>query len=283
MPSSLGLGRRDVLDVAEYCRPHLSVTKWNKEMVRKATTLLYSRADAVVALSRKSRLQLESWQSEKYSYPVTIMPNGVDALAEPSPEKVSAFRKMWGLGPEDEVVGFVGRLAEEKNLPVLIRAFARYVADSRPKAKLVFVGDFTYRSALEAMAEETHCADRIVFTGAIPRDELGVAYAVLDVFVFPSVKDTQGWVLHEAAHAGVPLVVVDPLVSEVVRDGVNAYLADNSPESIAEKIVELLGDPARRAEFGRNGRRLAACFTERGQVLKLERLYRELLDVRHPR
>ena len=69
--------------------------------------------------------------------------------------------------------GFIGRLGEEKNLPILIKAFDKYVAKARPKSKLLFVGDFEYRKKLEEMAAESKYADRIIFTGALPREELG--------------------------------------------------------------------------------------------------------------
>ena len=127
----------------------------------------------------------------------------------------------------DEVFGFVGRLGEEKNLPILIEAFDKFIASARPKSKLLFVGDFEYRQTLEKMAAETNFADRIIFTGAMPREDLGVAYEVMKVFTFPSLKDTQGWVLHEAAHAGKPIVIIDTEVSEVVKDGINGYFAEN--------------------------------------------------------
>ena len=73
------------------------------------------------------------------------------------------------------------------------------------------------RKTLEKLAAETDFADRIIFTGAMPREDLGVAYKVMNVFTFPSLKDTQGWVLHEAAHAGKPIVIIDKEVSEVVE------------------------------------------------------------------
>ena len=97
----------------------------------------------------------------------------------------------------------------------MIQAFSDFIAEARPKSKLLFVGDFEYRKTLEKMAAETDFADRIIFTGAMPREDLGVAYKVMNVFTFPSLKDTQGWVLHEAAHAGKPIVIIDKGVSEV--------------------------------------------------------------------
>jgi glycosyltransferase, family 1 len=238
---------------------------------------LYSKADAVIALCRKSCKQLKSWQYDDYQYELVLMPNGVNALPRPTKTEVKAFRKQWNLAEDDEIFGFVGRLGEEKNLPLLIKSFERHIAKKRPKAKLLFVGDFEYRKTLEEMAAATKYADRIIFTGAMPREKLGLAYSVLDVFAFPSLKDTQGWVLHEAAHAGLPIVLVDKELSEVVQDGVNGFIANDNPTSFGRAIITLLEDADKRQEFGAISKKLAAKFTENRQVKKLEKLYQELI------
>lgn len=277
-PLSVKVTARDVLEIIKLYRPRSGVTKWNREIIERVVTMLYSKCDAVIALCRKSRDQLASWQYDDYRYDITLMPNGVNALPVPTKTALAAFRKQWGLGPRDEVFGFVGRLGEEKNLPILIEAFAEHVAPARPHAKLLFVGDFEYRPTLEKMAADSGYGERIIFTGALPREELGVVYAALDVFAFPSLKDTQGWVLHEAAHAGKPIVIIDQGVSEVVRDGVNGLFAENTATSIAAAVTKLLADPALRAKYGAASQGLAAKFTESAQVAKLAALYQRLID-----
>ena len=130
---------------------------------------------------------------------------------------------------------------------------------------------------LKRLATESGVGDRITFTGRIPRKELGVAYAASDVFVFPSVMDTQGLVVHEAANAGLPIVYVDKYVTEAVEDGKNGFLARNSAASIADKITILFDDDQLRKKFGAKSRSIAAKFSEYGQTRKLEGLYREAL------
>lgn len=277
-PMSVRLKGRDLLEIVKLYRPRGGVTKWNKDIIESVVTILYSKADAVIALCRKSQKQLKSWQYDDYRYDLVLMPNGVNALPRPTKAAVRAFREKWHIQEDDEVFGFVGRLGEEKNLPLLIKAFERHIAKERPKSKLLFVGDFEYRKTLEEMAAATGYADRIIFTGAIPREQLGVAYAVLDVFAFPSLKDTQGWVLHEAAHAGLPIVLVDKHLSEVVVDGENGYIVRNAPLSFARAVSALLQDPAKRQAFGAVSKKLAAQFTEARQVKKLAALYQELIS-----
>ena len=277
-PMSVKLRGHDLLEIAKLYKPRAGVTKWNKDIIESVITILYSKADAVIALCRKSCKQLKSWQYDDYQYELVLMPNGVNALPRPTKTEVKAFREQWNLAEDDEIFGFVGRLGEEKNLPLLIKSFERHIAKKRPKAKLLFVGDFEYRKTLEEMAAATKYADRIIFTGAMPREKLGLAYSVLDVFAFPSLKDTQGWVLHEAAHAGLPIVLVDKELSEVVQDGVNGFIANDNPTSFGRAIITLLEDANKRQEFGAVSKKLAAKFTESRQVKKLEKLYQELID-----
>lgn len=275
-PVSVKLDRRDYLEIAKLARPRRLATRWGQDIIKRALTLAYSKADATIALSKKSKAQLESWQDEDYRYKVTLLPSGVNALPQPSKTEIMSFREKWGLQTSDEIVGFVGRLGAEKNLPILIEAFD-IIAAKRPRAKLLFVGDFNYRETLESMASESKYRERIVFTGAIPREQLGVAYAALDVFAFPSLKDTQGWVLHESAHAGLPIVMVDRELSEVVIDGENGFFADNEASDMAKCIINLLENPELRSRFGARSKVLASRLTEELQAKKTIRLYEQCI------
>ncbi len=83
--------------------------------------------------------------------------------------------------------------------------------------------------------------------GRVPRDELAAYYSGSDVFVFPSLTDTQALVLHEAALCGLPLVIVDPELNLVVDPGVNALVARPNMVSLSQAIMSmlrLLKDPA---------------------------------------
>lgn len=281
-PMSIKLERRDYIEIAKLGRPRLGATKWGQDVIKRALTMAYSKADATIALSKKSKAQLESWQDKDYNYDVTLLPSGVNALPRPSRTELAAFREHWGLNESDEVFGFVGRLGEEKNLPILIEAFD-IIGTKRPNAKLLFVGDFDYRETLETIAAASRFPDRIIFTGAIPREELGVVYAALDVFAFPSLKDTQSWVLHEAAHARLPIVLIDQGLSEVVFDGENGYFAKNNARDFARQVVRLLESPELRQAFGARSKALANRLTERRQIKKTMTLYRTCIATHEKR
>jgi 1,2-diacylglycerol 3-alpha-glucosyltransferase len=279
LPFTVKVDGKDIREIMKLYRPRRARVQWNIDIVEKMVTLVYSKCDGVIALSRKSKAQLESWQTDnKYKYDVTLMPNGVDALPAPSETQLASFRKKYGIKETDEVFGFVGRLGAEKNLAVLVSAL-ELVLQSRPNARLLFVGDFEYRETLEQIAADSHCPPgSIVFTGRLPREKLGTVYSAMDVFVFPSLTDTQGWVIHEAAHAGLPLVLVDTELSEVLTPGANGLYANNSAEDIARTVVELLADDKKRKAYGIEGQRLANTYTEQEQVQKLAAFYQQAVD-----
>lgn len=283
LPLTVKVDGKDIREIMKLYRPRRGSVKWNGDIVERMVTLVYSKCDAVIALSRKSKQQLESWQlTDNYKYPVTLKPDGVDPLPVASPAEKDAFRLTFGIAKDDELITFVGRLGSEKNLELLIEMMTE-VVQARPKARLLFVGDFEYKETLEEIAAESMVADRITFTGALPRETLGTVYGTSDLFVFPSQTDTQAWVLHESTHAGLPVIMVDPILSEVVHDGVNGFIVKNSPDAFAEAVIDLLNDDEKRTAFGAESRKLSAKFTERKQIKKLEKLYEKIIAEHEPR
>lgn len=277
VPFATSFRGRDMRELAKLYIPRRGVTEWNQDIVEAMITLTYSRADTVIALSRKSKEQLESWiDNEASSYPIELIPTGIDPLPRPKKADIKAFRDKYGIGESDEVMVYVGRLGAEKNLDILIPTL-EILLKKRPNARLLYVGDFEHRGALEEQAKDSPAHGRITFTGALPRDYLGTVYAASDVFVFPSLTDTQGLVLHEAAQAGLPIVLIDKKLSEVVVHGQNGFIAQNSPTDIAKKVITILEDKTLRDTFSVESKRIARQFGELKQTRKLEKLYLELL------
>ncbi|MEO6110057.1 MAG: glycosyltransferase [Candidatus Saccharimonadales bacterium] len=279
-PATFRFKGKDVRELLKIYRPRRAMSKWGRDIVESLLAMIFSRADAVIALSTKSKKQLESW-SNGYDYDVKMIPTGVDALPKPTTTQIKAFKQTYGIAEDDEVVLYVGRLAAEKNLDILIPTIKR-VLKTRPKARLLFVGDFEYKETLELKARKSRVGDRITFTGRIPRQQLGVAYASGDIFAFPSLTDTQGLVLHEAAHASLPFVITDPGVTQVVIDGENGIVAKDTIASLTDAIITLLNDDKLRKTYGENSKKLASKYTEFAQSKKLEDVYTDVLSRRVP-
>lgn len=274
-PLILKMTPREIMQLMKALKPKRDITEWHKNMVAKMHVMIHDNCDSVIALSRKMQHQLDSWGSKTAT---TLLPTGVDPITPPSPAITADFQTVQGITDDDIVFLYVGRLSREKNLDLLVDAFAKLTATHR-QVKLMFVGDFNYREQLEDRARQAGVYEKTIFTGRIPRSELGKAYAVADVFLFPSVTDTQGLVVHEAAGAGLPLILCDADVSEVFIDQKTGLLApSNDSTAYAAAMQRLVEDAELRSRLGKAAQKRAAQFGELAQMQLLEKLYKRCID-----
>jgi glycosyltransferase involved in cell wall biosynthesis len=167
-----------------------------------------------------------------------IWTRGVDrALFDPA-HRSDAWRARFGAGPDDLVVTYVGRLAREKNLGLLLEAWAA-LGERRRGARLVFVGRGPMAEDIAARSLPG------VHLAGLARDgELSAAYASGDAFVFPSTTETFGNSLLEAMASGLPCVTVGAGgILDFAEHGVNAWVARaESAESLTEGLANVLAD-----------------------------------------
>jgi|RhiMethySRZTD1v2_1073278.scaffolds.fasta_scaffold314769_2 phosphatidylinositol alpha 1,6-mannosyltransferase len=153
-----------------------------------------------------------------------------------------AYRARFGVGANDLLVTYIGRIAREKNMELLLRAWETLVG-SRGGAQLVLVG----RGPLEDEIRRRELPG-VHVTGLMKGRELAEAYASADIFTFPSPTETFGNSLLEAMGSGLPsLVAAAGGVLEFAEHGRNAWLvAPNSTEAITDGLGRLLADAALR-------------------------------------
>lgn len=277
MPLSFRFDGKDAKELLKLYIPRRGVHKWNRAIIEALIAMVYSRTAVVIALSRKSLKQLKGWRtSTGYHYELVLMPTGVDALPRLNKHELTSFRTKYSIASGDRLVTYVGRLGAEKNLASLILMIEK-VVQTEPRARLLYVGDFEYRKELEAIAEKSPASDRITFTGLLPRQSLDAVYANTAVFVFPSLTDTQGLVLHEAAHAGCPLVVVDKDLSEVLVNAKNGFISENNPNALSRHVLKILQSPKTAIKFQKASQQIAGRYTEKRQVTELTKLYQKVI------
>ena len=230
---------------------------FHRALVEEAAVRLSTRfaaaADAVIAPSNVIRDEL---YARGVVTPIAVVPTGVD-VTRFRPGDATRARRALGLLPADLVVLYVGRLDREKSVDRLLVAFER-VAGIVAAARLVLVGNGTQTEALRRKAAASTVGDRVTFLGVRPHDTLPTCYQAADVFVFASETETQGLVLAEAAACGLPAVAVAaPGCDEVVRDGETGLLTKNDPSGLAEAIIGVLLDAARRRGMAARARDVA--------------------------
>ncbi len=233
----------------------------------------YNACDHVLAPSHLTRSRLQEYGVHA---PISVVPTGIPAppflLAKPADTK-----RDLGLPPNARLLLYVGRLAPEKNLGMLLRAFRR-ISDQTDDTFLVLAGSGTSASALRRRAKQLGIEARTLFTGFVGRTTLDPLYAASDLFLFPSVTETQGLAVGEALAAGTPCIVVNGGgAPEAIRNGVNGFVVEDDPAQMAEHALRLLGDDALRRSMAAEALAGAALMTPEHAARRILTLYEELV------
>lgn len=241
---------------------------WALRMGWRYLRWFYGQAQCVLC---PSRIYEEHLHSRGVMH-TGIWSRGVDPDVFHSRFRSEDYRRALGLGPRDLLVTYIGRIAREKNLMLLIHAWEE-LAPMRGSAQLALVG----RGPLEDEIRRREIPGVHVL-GLMHGRELSAAYASADVFAFPSATETFGNSLLEAMGSGLPsLVAAAGGVLEFARHGDNAWLvAPNSAGSIADGLRRLLLDSDLRRSLAEGGKRTAE---KRGWNEVYDRLLRDYQDV----
>jgi glycosyltransferase involved in cell wall biosynthesis len=180
---------------------------------------------------------------------LAVVARGVDTVLFTPARRSAQLRRQWGVSETDPVALYVGRIAPEKNLPLLLSAFSA-MRRRRRNARLVLVGDGPARKSLET-AHPEH-----VFAGMRAGEDLATHYASGDLFLFPSVTETFGNVTVEAMASGLAVLAHDYAAArEHIVHGENGWLVPFGDRAAFERLAaELVTDSAGAGALRRNAR-----------------------------
>lgn len=231
-------------------------------------------ADRVVVPTRSVGQLLRSYGVRQ---PIHAVPTGVDLeLLRSTPR--TPVRGRFGIPEGAPVVAYSGRLAKEKNLDLLISAFAQ-VAQKRPEARLLLIGDGPWRERCEQLAASLGMAARVHITGYLPHQQVFDCLAEAQVFAFPSLTDTQGVAVLEAMAVGCPPVAVrSGAVVDVIRDQQDGLVVAPTAEGMAEALEAVLASGELRARLAGQARRRAEDFSAAAMADRLVGVYRQALS-----
>ena len=242
-----------------------------------APTVL-NAADRVIGVSHHEMellQQIIKFDTSKIRY----IPNGIDfSRFEPIP-KPDPFLSRYK--PKGRIVLYVGRLASNKGLEVLVSA-APKVLKEHPDTTFMFVGeDEGMKDILIRKAKKLGILKRLLFTGHIKDDALfNSAFPACDVFVLPSEYEAFGIVLLEAMACKKPVVGtrVGGVPEAIGDEGAGVVVEYNDKAALAEEINKLLADDKLRQRMGEIGRkRVKKQFTWETVVDQIEKVYAELI------
>jgi len=174
---------------------------------------VFAPSESIAALLRKRGTQTA----------IKVVPTGVDVTCFQQGDGMG-FRAAMDIPADAFVVGHVGRLAQEKNLPFLAESVAIFIKQN-PGAHFLVAGEGPAEQQIHAIFAKHKLSEHLHIAGILNPEQLAAAYHAMDVFAFASKSETQGMVLTEAMAAGLPVVGIDASgVREVVNNGHNGRL-----------------------------------------------------------
>lgn len=230
---------------------------------------LARRVSAFVACSH-----FNAWQiSAHYKRFPGVIYNGVDVSHFRPGLRDPELRRQLGIGDDEILFTFAGRIVGWKGLAIAVRALAEAVLKELP-VRLLVIGDGDAKLGLVALAENLGVANRIIFQGAVPHKELPHWYALSDVGVFPSIADEAfGITIAEAMACELPVIGsyvggIPEVVGNEESAGLLTPVADVC--ALAHVMARLATDFELRRSLGQKARqRIEQNFTWRQAAIRL--------------
>ncbi len=244
--------------------------------------------DRIVVISEKQREEISRDFAVGRPEQFHVIPLGIDlAPLSASQELRDKFRREVAAADDEILIGFVGRLTEIKNIPLLLRAFAS-VAGKMSRARLIIAGDGHLRTVLESLTEELGITDRVTFLGN--RGDIATVYAGVDIVALSSLNEGTPLSLIEAMAAGKPIISTyvggvrdllgteaDPLAAGVTRYERGLGVPSGDDAALAEGLRLLAADPALRAQLAERGQTFVQNnYSKKRLIDDIKNLYREL-------
>lgn len=254
----------------ENLEPFLPFPQWFRDIVSKNSWRdmgrLMGKAAAVTTPTGLAAQTMSEHAGLDHVLPIS---NGIDSrVYEQAPgETVDTA--------DHSVILFVGRLAVEKNIDVLIRALAQM--DPQLDAHLEIVGDGEQRTLLRDLVTELGLSERVTFHGHVSDEQLHRLYLRADLFCQPGTAELQSLVSLEAMSASKPVVLADALaLPHLVSEGENGYLfTPGDAQDLAGKLTAVLtATPQERARMGEASHARAVKHSQDKTVSLFEQLYR---------
>ena len=186
---------------------------------------------------------------------IRVIPICLDVTEfEDLPEK-GCFKSKYGIGQEEKVILFLGRIHKIKGIDLLIDAFYD-LSKEMDNIKLVIAGpDGGFLDVLEKQAEALQIQEKIIFTGGIYASDKHAAYVAAEVYVLPSRYEVFGLTVLEAWACGTPVLLSEGcLISEFLTD--NEIIFGPGKDQMKDLIKKLLQDDEFRLRVKNEGEQL---------------------------
>ncbi|MBR3693853.1 MAG: RecX family transcriptional regulator [Erysipelotrichales bacterium] len=202
----------------------------------------------LIAPSEKTRDILKGYGVEKE---IHVIPTGLElskfSRANFDSKQLQQLRTSLGIQEHEKVLLFVGRIAVEKAIDMILQSM-QILVTRNVSVKAVIVGGGPYLDELKYLAKKLDLVDHVVFTDKKPNSEVPMYYAMSDMFVSASTSETQGLTFIEAiASESVVFAKERNILSDIIIEGESGYYFDDSNE-LARKIEEHISLPSQKQQ-----------------------------------
>lgn len=222
------------------------VDKLTKRFASNYSRMLSDSCQGVIAPSDKTKEALLRYGIHA---PIYVIPTGL-SLKRFDPAlydevRIRKLKERYAIKEEDRIVAYVGRVAKEKSIDLLIEAFA-YVEDA--SMKLLIVGGGPQLEELKARAAQLQLEERVIFTDRIANEEIVDYYFMADVFVSASLTETQGMTFVEALACRLPVFArPDEPLEDLIDEGESGYYF-HTPQDLAQALEKHFALPSEKRE-----------------------------------
>lgn len=209
---------------------------------------------------------------------IKVVPNGLNLNRFNPRLSPSPMKTILGIPKEEKIVLVIGRMSEEKNVEVIIKAAD--LVNKEVKTRFLIAGDGPARKKYEKIAEKSSNPNSFLFTGFVSKYELPYLYSCCDLMATASTFETQGLTILEAMACGKPVVGANALaIPEAIKDGENGFLfTPFKEEECAEKIIRILRmNEKERKKMSQKARKTAELYSIEKCTNKLLETYNSLV------
>jgi glycosyltransferase involved in cell wall biosynthesis len=249
-------------------------------MVRQVMRNIIRRADLIITPTPQIQDLVRKYNAKKTTY---LLPTGIDPkIFSCKSDDAAAFReRMEQRFPRlrgKRILLFAGRIAREKNISFLLD-IAPIIVKKHPDAIFLIAGNGPDLVYYEEEAQALNVAEHCIFPGYLDRQDLALIYAMSEIFVFPSLTETQGLVTIEAMISGIPVVAIGAMGTITVMNGDNGgFMVKNDQNEFIQRVFELLEDPDLYQRKVAEARVHAQAWTIDTMAAKLEQVYHVVID-----
>lgn len=226
--------------------------EFSPELARKYSKKFCNHVSGVVAPTQKTKDLLRSYG---VTTPIKVIPSGIDfspfKCDNYTTDEITYLKQDLGVPIDAPVILFVGRVAKEKSIDLIIEALPK-VLEKVPNAVFLIIGDGPETINLKKLATNLSVSNTTIFAGLKPWKDIGKYYQLGDVFVSASVSETQGLTFAEAMAASLPVVAkVDESVQGLVIDDYNGKLFETTDE-LAHALCKVIESESFRQMLAKN-------------------------------